>query len=340
MMDKKLKLFFQKLVTHFSGREDIGHVYYNGVSDPSVVKINSPLNILSEEHESDLYTWLIDYLPEQTEICYYDMYKQIMKQFFDIWVNPTSEELNEFEGNMLEGFEASEKALLEKGQRMLAMDLATNDYEVVLGSELIDRLVRLYDDSLKQITLTEWLDAVDVSSLNNHQHYIVDFDFFTKPVPLTQADITERLNQNFPISEMSLYLYFDHLMVTRRGLDAKIIEEDSKLKVHYYCNIDSYLERNSCEMRETTLRKLLSDAVDPNRPFIEAVVDNYGEIYINHHMLHTEKDILDFVNMAYLIEEADREAKTFDRSEIFAHLLIQGASRNGNILWHRAHPIH
>ena len=339
-MEKRLELFFEKLMTHFSGREEISHVYYNGVSDPIEVKINSPLNILSEELESDVSIWLVDYLSEQSEISYYDIYKQIMNQFFDMWVNPTSEELNEFEGNRLEGFETSEKALIEKGQRMLTMDLATNDYEVVLGSEIIDRLVSLYDDSSKEITLTEWLNAVDVSSLDNQQHYIVDFEFFTTPIPLTKNHIKERLNQNFPISQTSLFLYFDHLMVTRRGLDSTVIEADSKLKVHYYCNIDQYLERNSCEMKETTLRKLLSDAVDPNRPFIEAIVDNYGEIYINHHMLHTEKDILDFVNMAYLIEEADREAKTFDRNQIFEHLLVQGASRKGNILWHRAYPIH
>lgn len=339
-MEKRLKIFFQNLMTHFSGRENIGHVYYNGVSDPSEVKINSPLNILSEELEPALYIWLADYLSEQPEICYYDMYKQIMNHFFNIWVNPTSEELNEFEGNMLEGFEASKKALTEKGQRLLTMDLAGNDYEVVLGSELIDRLVRLYDDSPKLTTLTDWLSGVDVSSLNNQQYYIVDFDFFTTPVALTQAAITERLCQNFPISQTSLFLYFDHLMVTRRGIDANVIEADSKLKVHYYCNIDRYLERNSCEMKETTLRKLLSDAVDPTRPFIEAIVDNFGEIYINHQMLHTEKDILDFVNMAYLIEEADREAKTFDRSQIFSHLLTRDVSRNATISCHRAHSIY
>lgn len=339
-MEKRLKMFFQNLMTHFSCLKDISLVHYNGESDPIELKMISPLNILSEELETDLYIWLVDYLSEQPVICYYDMYKQIMSRFFDIWVNPTTEELSEFEGNMLEGFEASEKSLIEKVQRMLTMDIIMNDYEVVLGSELIDRLVRLYDRSSKLTTLTEWLDSIDVSALNNNQYYIVDFDFFTKPILLTQGDITERLNQNFPITQTSLFLYFENLVITKRGLESNDFEADSKLEIQFYCNIDNYLERNSCEMKETTLEKLLKNAVEPNRPFVEAIVENLGEIYINHHALYTEKDILDFTNMAYELEEIDREAKSFDRSQIFARLLTQDLSQNGNTLCHKAHSIY
>lgn len=338
-MEKRLKIFFQNLMTHFSRRKDISLVYYDGLSDPIEVKTISPLDILSEKLETDLYSWLVDYLSEQPTICYYDMYKQIMNQFFDIWVNPTSEELNEFEGNTLEGFEASEESLIEKVQRTLTMDLTMNDYEVVLGSELIDRLVRLYDKSSKLTTLTEWLDSVDVSGLKNHQYYIVDFDFFTKPIPLTQWDITERLNQTFPVTQTNLFLYFENLVVTKRGLESDTFEADSKLEFQFYSDVDNYLERNSCEMKETALEKLLNDAVEPTRPFVEAIVENYGEIYINHHALYTEKDILDFINMAYELEEVDREAKSFDRSQIFARLLNRDLTQNGNMLCHKAHSI-
>lgn len=331
-MEKRLKRFFQDLVTHFSRRDNIAHVYYDGESDPTELKTISPLNILSEELEDELYNWLVDYLSENSEPSYYDMYKEIMNQFFGLWVNPSSEEL--------EGFEESEKALYEKMQRILTVDLVANDYEVVLGCDLIDRLVRLYDDSSKLITLTEWLDSVDISDLNNQQYYIVDFEFFTKPVPLTKADLTERLNQSFPLSQVSLFLYFENLVVTQLGLESTKVEEDTKLEFNFYCNIDDYLERNSCEMKETTLRKLLNDAVEPNRPFVEAIVEDLGEIYINNHVLRTEKDILDFVNMAYELEEIDREAKTFDRSQILSRLLTRDVSKNGNMFCHKANSIH
>lgn len=321
-MEKRLKQYFQNLVTYFSRRDDISHIYYDGESEPTEVKTISPLNILSEELEDELYIWLVTYLTKHSEISYYDMYKKIMNHFFDLWVNPSVEEL--------EGFGDSEKALYEKVQKMLVVDLASNDYEVVLGSDLIDRLVRLYDKSSKLTTLTDWLDSVDISELNNQQYYIVDFEFFTKPIPLTQADLTERLNQSFPLSQVMLFMYFEHLVVTKRGLDSMEVEEDTKLEFNFYCDIDNYLKHNSCEMRETTLQKLLNDAVEPNRPFVEAVVDNLGEIYINNHVLRTEKDILDFVNMAYELEEIDREAKTFDRSQILSRLLTRDVSKKRN----------
>lgn len=331
-MEKRLKRFFQNLVTHFSRKDHVTHIYYDGESDPTELKTISPLNILSEELEDELYVWLENYLSENSEPSYYDMYKEIMNEFFDLWVNPSFEEL--------EGFEESEKALYKKTQRMLTVELAANDYEVILGRDLIERLVHLYDESSKLITLTEWLKSVNISDLNNLQYYIVDFEFFTKPVLLTKADLTERLNQSFPLSQVSLFLYFENLIVTQRGFESTEFEEDTKLVFNFYCNIDDYLERNSCEMRETTLRKLLNDAVEPNRPFVEAIIDDLGEIYINHHALHTEKDILDFVNMAYELEEIDREAKTFDRSQIFSRLLTRDVSKNGNMFCHKANSMY
>lgn len=330
-MEKRLKVFFHNLVTHFSNQEDLYHVYSDEASDPTVVNIMSPLKLLSPEIEAEFNDWLSLYLYENTEVHYYEMYKQLMSDFFNLCVNPTSEELEQYSS---ESFEVAESHLFQKMQRKLVEEYVSKDYEVVLGSQLIDRLIRLYDVSAKLTPLTEWLDSFDIASLDNQEYYIVDFDFFTKPEPLTEEVIMERANQEFPITPLNLYLYFENLIVTKRGLESKEAECDTKIVFEFYCDMDHYLERNCCEMKETTLRRLMDDAVDPNRPFVESIVENVGEIYINLHALHTEKDLLDFVNMAYELEEVDREAKSFNRSQIINHLVTKKLSKNGHVIYY------
>lgn len=331
-MEKRLKQFFQNLVALYNRQENISHIYYDKQSDSTKFRMISAHNILSEEFEDELYYWLVDYLAECAEVNYYEMYKEIMNQFFGMCLNPSSEDH--------ESYQESEKTLYEKVKRILLIELCSKGYEVIVGSELIDRLVRMYDASSKLTTLTEFLDTVNISELHNHHYYIVDFELFTQPIPLNQDVLIERLNQSFPITQSSLYLYFEHLIVTELGLESVEVKEDTKLKVNFYCNVDNYLERNSCEMKESALRKLLKDAVEPNRPFIEAVVEGLSEVYINHHALNTEKDILDFVNIAYELEEVDREAKTFDRRQILAKLLSEGRSRNGKMYCHKTYSIY
>lgn len=337
-MDNRVMRFLENLIQHFSGWDEISYVYDDGQTKPYTVNRFSPKNILTEDPQSDFYSWFATYLSEQEEINYADLYKSFMKHFFNLWVNPTSKQLPEFNEKKLQDFEAAEQRIFEHFQKKLIQEYTVEGYEVVTGRKLIDLFVQSYDQSDKTKCLKEWLKPIGLETLDNRDYYVVDFEYFTKPIKLTKADVVERMNHDFPISKDSMPLYMEHILTTKRGIESEAIEEDAKTAFSFYCNMDDYLEENSCENESSTLDKLAKYQVDPSQPFIEAIIDKLGEVYINQNQLLTEQDVLNFVNKAYRLEDVDREAKSFERHKIFATMLTRHVTKNGRThSWNSIH---
>lgn len=347
-MTSELKCFVKQLIMHFSNRDDIYYVHYDGEREPKLVDVDFSNNILSEAMSGPVYEWVGDYINRRELVNYYEMYQHLVNEFCGVWVNPTCEELSVWNQNMnlfpttnLSNTQSFQKDWQEAIHRTLLDEFEEAGYKVVSGNELIEQLVRMYDQhSSKNMSIVDWIKPTDISLLKNNHSYLIDREIDKKPILLTKQHILERENQNFSIGAGQLWLYFEHLQVTKRGLESEELIDDPKIVFHFYSDIKDYLNQVDSEREASTLRKLVNNEVDPYKPFIEAVIDNYSEIYINEDAIETEKDLLDFVNNGYLIEEIDLEAKSFNRKEIIKELLCKSATANRYITIRRKDSIH
>ena len=330
-MHNCLNRFIDNLIQQYYIRSDMTYVQYDGSSAPIILDDVPEFRMDSDEIAEKVDCWSGDYLSSVDHVHYYSMYQTLIKDVFNIWVNPTREDLMAF--NMdndldpldyLENFESLDRTWSEKLSLKAKAEFEVNGYKLIVGSELIEQFVRRYDKKPpKNLTLVDWLEPVNISGIDLDSYYVFDLEVVSKPILFDDRFLLEQDNQQYRITPNNLKHYLDHVIVTQRGLSSRKVVEDKSIEFRCYYSMIHYLKMNPCETKESTFRKLLEDAVDPAQPFIEAITDNMGEVYINNASLKSEKAILDFINLAYMLEELDLEAKSFDRKKIMEGKLNQ-----------------
>lgn len=328
-MRQHLVNFLETFMAFYQERDDITYVAYDGFADPVEVDCR-PLDALNIEHKIEaIIPWLNHYLKTTDKVSLYDLYKQMTEYFFDVWVNPSLCELQQF--NIEQGLPARahladlpdyEHAWADQLLCEMEARLAEYGYAIFTGHELIEYYLRIYDTYFaKDMTLSEWIDAKHIKGIDLEGRYLYDVEVDTMPVLIDRDFIIGYASQDLKIADELLAIYMEELLVTKRGIQSNKVVEDRLFDIYCYTNLRHYLKCQPFETKESSLKKLLRDSVDPTQPFIEVVMDGIGEMYINQSNLQTERDIIEFMNMAYQVEEIDLEAKTFNRKNILLSLM-------------------
>lgn len=328
-MHEHLVNFIENLMTYYQNRDDITYVTCDGSAEPVEVKCLSMCAMDVEERIDEIISWLNCYLIETEKVSFYHLYKHLMQDLQDIWVNPSLHELRQFNTEQglpytknLEERPNYEQVWADQLLGEMEAALAEHGYAIVSGHELIDHYINVYDEHMAEdITLSEWIDSSYIEEIDTDSRYLYDLEVDTMPVLIEKDFIFSYASQDLRVPNELLSVYFDELLVTRRGIESNKVIEDRLFGINCYHNLRHYLKVQPFETKESSLRKLFRDSVDPTLPFVEVVMDGLGEIYINHVDLQTEKDILDFINLAYQVEEIDLEAKTFNRKNILLSIM-------------------
>lgn len=338
-MHECLNRFIDNLIHQYRMRSDISYVQYDGCVKPTLLTEVPEFHINTGEMAKKVDAWIVEYLSNVEEVHYYTMYKSLLLDVFNVWVNPSLKELKAFNEEIgldpllhLDDFSSFSNEWCDNLFSKTKADLEDDGYKFASGIELINDLVQEYDaQSEMNLTLVDWMKPTDVSEIDNQCLYIIDLECICKPILFEERFLLERDNQDYRITPNNLKHYLENVIVTQRGLVSRAEVKDKNITFNYYYSIIHYLKMNPYENKESTFRKLLEDAVDPSQPFIEAVTDYMGELYINNSLLRTEKAVLDFINLAYVLEELDLEAKSFDRKKIMVGKLNKKLPKSSKI---------
>lgn len=314
-MTGDIQCFFVNLVKHYYNQMDIYYMLASPIKkDENIERDIEYTREFAKEKE-----WLSHYLVENDTVNYFEIFKKYI------------EYLDEADSQqVLKIFKAYEAETANNLNQEIRKDFKNNGYSLYLGSHIIKKLIHFYDeDKSIEISFVDWLKPVDISNLQNDAYYLVDDqvfnETFVRPILVSKESMEkfriEKGNQSFDVLPNVLSLYFEHLIVTKRGIESEERVSEALIEVSYYNNITHYEELHAYGSRDATFRKLLKSGVIPSMPFLELVVDGFGEYYINDFSLKTERDIINFVNQSYYAEELDREAKSFDRNKILETVL-------------------
>lgn len=306
-MEENVQSFLVDLVQHYSDQEDISYINYDGTAEPNTVKHDPHFIMKSKDSLECTTQWLTEYLASEETIHYYLLFKELVKETSNLWVNPTLDELRAFNEKdnrdrnaFLENYISYEREWIENAKKNLLDALDKNNYSLIHEKEL-----------------------VDVAGISNEADYIIDREVNLKPLKVDKNLLLEYEDRKFRVSSSTLPLYFVNVVVTKRGLESQEVSKDNQMEFYFYQGISDYLEDNEYETGETAYQKLCQASVNPSLPFVEIIIDNFTEFHMNIKNLETENDILDFINEAYTVEGSDQEAKSFDRKKIIQRIFAK-----------------